>query len=147
MSVSVCLQHPGVPLLRSQMVGRLLAHATTPFLKDWSFMQRRARSATTVATAPATGCNPVGLVPLSPSLSQAGGLQRMILRGHAAGITKILLSPTGVDVITGALLLGRRLQGQGSASAQPCCLVRSDPCSTLKPQGSVAVPGCTQQQY
>ena len=99
MSLSACLEHPGVPLLRSQMVGRLLAHATTPFLQSWISQQRQAVAAG--ATAAVGG--PAGLMPVSASLSQAGGLQRMILRGHAAGITKILLSAAGVDVITGAM--------------------------------------------
>ena len=36
-----------------------------------------------------------------PSLEQAGGLQRMTLRGHTGGISKVLLTPGGIDVITG----------------------------------------------
>ena len=96
MSLSACLEHAGVPLLRSQMVGRLLAHAGTPFLRAWLCEQRLA-----LATgSPMSGVT-VGLLPLSASLSQAGGLQRMILRGHTAGITKVLLSASGVDIITG----------------------------------------------
>lgn len=35
------------------------------------------------------------------SLEQAGGLQRMTLRGHTGGISKVLLTPGGIDVITG----------------------------------------------
>ena len=38
----------------------------------------------------------------TPSLEQAGGLQRMTLRGHTGGISKVLLTPGGIDVITGA---------------------------------------------
>lgn len=34
-------------------------------------------------------------------MEQAGGLQRMTLRGHTAGLQKVLLSPSGIDVITG----------------------------------------------
>lgn len=37
----------------------------------------------------------------TPSLEQAGGLQRMTLRGHTGGISKVLLTPGGIDVITG----------------------------------------------
>ncbi len=40
----------------------------------------------------------------TPSLEQAGGLQRMTLRGHTGGISKVLLTPGGIDVITGARL-------------------------------------------
>lgn len=32
--------------------------------------------------------------------AQAGGLRRLTLRGHAAGIVKVLLTPGGVDIIT-----------------------------------------------
>ena len=35
------------------------------------------------------------------SLEQAGGLQRMTLRGHTGGVSKVLLTPGGIDVITG----------------------------------------------
>ena len=38
------------------------------------------------------------------SMEQAGGLQRMTLRGHRAGLEKVLLSPSGIDVITGGAL-------------------------------------------
>ena len=41
----------------------------------------------------------------TPSLEQAGGLQRMMLRGHTGGISKVLLTPGGIDVITGAQLM------------------------------------------
>lgn len=34
------------------------------------------------------------------SLEQAGGLQRMTLRGHTGGVKKVLLTPGGVDIIT-----------------------------------------------
>lgn len=96
MSLSACLEHPGVPLLRSQMLGRLLAHTGTPFLRAWLCEQRLA-----LATASAAPGAVAGLLPLSASLSRAGGLQRMILRGHSSGITKVLLSAAGVDIITG----------------------------------------------
>lgn len=33
---------------------------------------------------------------------QAGGLQRMLLRGHTAPLTALLLSPTGTDLVTGS---------------------------------------------
>lgn len=42
------------------------------------------------------------LQPKTVSLEQAGGLQRMTLRGHAAAVHKVLLTPGGIDVITGA---------------------------------------------
>lgn len=56
------------------------------------------------APPPARGDNRVRcLQPKTVSLEQAGGLQRMTLRGHAAAVHKVLLTPGGIDVITGAL--------------------------------------------
>lgn len=40
------------------------------------------------------------LTTLTPSLEQAGGLQRMTLRGHTGGVQKVLLTPGGIDIIT-----------------------------------------------
>ena len=40
----------------------------------------------------------------TPSLDQAGGLQRMTLRGHGGGVAKVLLTAGGIDVITGGTL-------------------------------------------
>lgn len=37
---------------------------------------------------------------LTASLEQAGGLQRMTLRGHTGGVQKVLLTPGGIDIIT-----------------------------------------------
>jgi hypothetical protein len=54
------------------------------------------------------------LAPLSPSLEQAGGLQRLALRGHTAPVTKVLLTPSGTDAVTG----GRTLRGRRSLR---CC--------------------------
>ncbi len=41
------------------------------------------------------------LLPKTPTLEQAGGLHRMVLRGHTGAILKTLLTPGGIDVITG----------------------------------------------
>ena len=48
---------------------------------------------------------PRALVPRTPSLDQAGGVQRITLRGHTGPITRVLLAEGGIDVVTGALLL------------------------------------------
>jgi WD40 repeat protein len=40
------------------------------------------------------------LPPLTPSLEQAGGLQRLALRGHASPVTRVLLTPSGTDAVT-----------------------------------------------
>ncbi len=41
------------------------------------------------------------LMPKTASLEQAGGLHRMVLRGHSGPIHKVLLAPGGTDVVTG----------------------------------------------
>lgn len=40
------------------------------------------------------------LLPSTASLEQAGGLNRMTLRGHTAPVRKVVISPNGRDVIT-----------------------------------------------
>ena len=50
------------------------------------------------------------------SLEQAGGLQRMTLRGHTGGVSKVLLTPGGIDVITGV-----QLSKDASARMLLCC--------------------------
>lgn len=45
---------------------------------------------------------PVHLLPRGPTLEQAGGLQRLILRGHTEAVRKVLLAPNGMEVITGS---------------------------------------------
>lgn len=44
---------------------------------------------------------PLCLPPTTPSLDQAGGLQRMAFRGHRGAVTKVLLTPSGTDAVTG----------------------------------------------
>ncbi|KAK9840975.1 hypothetical protein WJX81_003475 [Elliptochloris bilobata] len=95
MSVSSCLAHPAVPLLRAQMLGRLMAATSAASLQ--------ARLATEEGAAEEAGRHaaaPPCLFSRAPSLEQAGGLRRLTLRGHAAGIVKVLLTPGGVDIIT-----------------------------------------------
>ncbi|MCJ1428182.1 hypothetical protein MMC29_006090 [Sticta canariensis] len=141
MSVSACLQHPQVSLLRSQMAGRLQAVRPSAF-QVWfasleihgqpsvqleigldidtgdvisrpereimqgepdrtvvspACLQRQSLSA---ASGQAGSRQTRALQPQGLSLEQAGGTQRMTLRGHTAGLQKVLLSPTGIDVIT-----------------------------------------------
>ena len=52
-------------------------------------------------------CQPVhlarGLQTRTASLEQAGGLQRMTLRGHTGGVQKVLLTPGGIDLVTSKL--------------------------------------------
>ena len=45
------------------------------------------------------------LMPKTASLEQAGGLHRMVLRGHTGPVGKVLLTPGGTDVVTGTMSL------------------------------------------
>ena len=47
-----------------------------------------------------TGGHLLHLMPSTASLEQAGGLNRMTLRGHTAPVRKVVISPNGRDVIT-----------------------------------------------
>lgn len=40
------------------------------------------------------------LMPRSPSLAQAGGVQRMTLRGHTAPVTRVAIAPNCIEVVT-----------------------------------------------
>ena len=107
---------PEAAMLRAQMVARLITASDSAFLRAWLSRQRAAASAE--ASDPAAsqqqrqqerswGREPSPprvqcLVAETASLTQAGGLHRMLLRGHAAPLTCMLLSPTGIDLVTGA---------------------------------------------
>ena len=58
------------------------------------------------------------LLPKTASLEQAGGLHRMVLRGHSGPVQKVLLTPGGTDVVTGTRLLHSL-----SAHNQAACIV------------------------
>ena len=73
---------------------------TFVYLQEWL---AREDGGTEEAGRHAAAASPC-LFTRTPSLEQAGGLQRMTLRGHTGGISKVLLTPGGIDVITGALL-------------------------------------------
>ena len=63
---------------------------------------RTARNASmcyTSSHAPA-GSHLVHLLPRTATLEQAGGTNRMTLRGHTGAIHKVVISPNGEDVIT-----------------------------------------------
>ena len=100
---------PEAAMLRAQMVARLLTAAASPFLAAWLAAQRAAAAVALPAAAevqqqpwtdgppPVVQC----LVPATTSLTQAGGLHRMLLRGHTAPLNAMLLSPSGIDLVTG----------------------------------------------
>lgn len=66
-------------------------------LQSWlGQQQQQMRASRNIARA---------LMPKTASLEQAGGLHRMVLRGHTGPVGKVLLTPGGTDVVTGMLSL------------------------------------------
>lgn len=103
---------PEAAMLRAQMVSRLISASGSAFLTAWLAQQRAAAAAAVALPAvselkqqhlwggkrpPLVQC----LVAATASLTQAGGLHRMLLRGHASPLTSMLLSPSGIDLVTG----------------------------------------------
>jgi WD40 repeat protein len=116
MSAGSVLAHPELApgLLRCMMAGRLMAAAAAQSaseMKMWLAKQLESVDASTRTKddhhhhhhqqqQQQQHARPVSLVPLTPSLDQAGGLQRLALRGHQGSITKLLLCPSGTEFIS-----------------------------------------------
>ena len=83
---------PGADLAHSR------ASLSSPLLQTWLVEQQRLVYADSQQAL--TSGLPRCLPPLTPSLDQAGGLQRLALRGHTAPVTKVLLTPSGTDAVT-----------------------------------------------
>ncbi|KAL4430378.1 hypothetical protein ABPG77_002184 [Micractinium sp. CCAP 211/92] len=99
LSAAQAVAYPRAPgLLRCLMAGRLVTAPLSPALQAWLAAQRR-RAYEDGRTALLSGL-PRCLVPLTPSLDQAGGLQRLALRGHTSAVTRVLLTPSGTDAVT-----------------------------------------------
>lgn len=104
MSAGCVLAHPELApgLLRCMMSGRLMAAAQTGSeMKTWHAKQLEVIDASTrTKRQQQHHARPVSLLPLTPSLDQAGGLQRLALRGHQAPISKLLLCPSGTEFVS-----------------------------------------------
>eukprot|EP00887_Chlorella_sp_A99_P002946 scaffold24.g2946.t1 len=101
MCVGAAVAHPDLPgLLRCLMAARLSAAAAShhPDLQQWLDGQRALMYED--ARAAAAAGRPRCLPPLNACLDQAGGLQRLILRGHSGPVTKVLLTPAGTEAVT-----------------------------------------------
>lgn len=113
MALAAWTLRPEAAMLRAQMVARLLSFPESPYLASWLAVQhadaaeqqqqqRQQQEEGPVGGPPAVRC----LVPSTASLTQAGGLHRMLLRGHAAPLTAMLLTPSGIDLVTGVDFVG-----------------------------------------
>ena len=89
------IPHPATPTLTHCLAPR---PCPLPVPQAWLLDQRR-RVYDDSRQALLSGL-PRCLPPLTASLEQAGGLQRLALRGHTAGVTKVLLTPSGTDAVT-----------------------------------------------
>mmetsp|Transcript_31108 Transcript_31108/g.92637 ORF Transcript_31108/g.92637 Transcript_31108/m.92637 type:complete len:845 (-) Transcript_31108:23-2557(-) len=102
LSATACTAFPGVPMMRPQLLGRLMAfgqlETASQWLKDWLEMQMAAAAAEEHLTA-GHRCL-THLLPRSASLQQAGGVLRNTLRGHSAPVRRVVISPNGRDVVT-----------------------------------------------
>eukprot|EP00803_Ostreobium_quekettii_P003137 evm.model.scf_1157.1 EVM.evm.TU.scf_1157.1 scf_1157:13492-23046(+) len=100
MSAAASLDHPNLYILKEQMLSRLMVSAQHTNLGEW---YETARAECWMAVPHRRARNmPVHMLPRRPTLEQAGGLQRLILRGHTEAVKKVVLAPNGMEVITGS---------------------------------------------
>eukprot|EP00210_Caulerpa_lentillifera_P006800 g6499.t1 len=98
-SAKAALDHSTLYVLKEQMLSRLMISADeSPGIRDW-YNQGRIECKEAVPYRRSKSM-PVHLLPRTPSLEQAGGLQRLILKGHTGGIQKVELAPNGLEVVT-----------------------------------------------
>ncbi|GLI67543.1 hypothetical protein VaNZ11_011767 [Volvox africanus] len=97
LSLGAAMEHPTARMLREQMLARLMAVAAGGRLKDWFAEQTSKCAAESMLAA---NSRLLHLMPRSPSLAQAGGVQRMTLRGHAGPIPRVAIAPNCCEVVT-----------------------------------------------
>ncbi|KXZ46882.1 hypothetical protein GPECTOR_39g376 [Gonium pectorale] len=97
LSLGAAMEHPAVRMMREQMLARLMAVAAAGQLRDW-YADQTAKCAAEGMLA--IDSRLLHLMPRSPSLAQAGGVQRMTLRGHQAPIRRVAIAPNCCDVVT-----------------------------------------------
>jgi len=94
MSVGALTEYRDISgLLRSQMVGRLLLAPLSAGGLEWLETQKKK-------IAKRVGYCPCALAVRNPSLDQAGGLQRLCLKGHVGPITHVMITPSGTEAIS-----------------------------------------------
>ena len=97
MSVGVLMKNPVRGLLRSQITGRLLVAPLTPRGKSWlkeqySVMQKSDSSKRHHTVS--------ALQILNPCLDQAGGVQRLCLKGHEGPVSHVSILATGSEALS-----------------------------------------------
>ncbi|GIM13509.1 hypothetical protein Vretimale_16605 [Volvox reticuliferus] len=97
LSLGAAMEHPNARMLREQMLARLMAVAAGGRLKEWFAEQTSKCAAESMLAA---NSRLLHLMPRSPSLAQAGGVQRMTLRGHVGPIPRVAIAPNCCEVVT-----------------------------------------------
>ena len=98
-SANGSLDYSSLYVLKEQMLGRLMVAAReNPGIMEW--YEQGVKEWRMVVPYRKSRSMPVHLLPKTPSLEQAGGLQRLILKGHSGGIRKVQLAPNGQEVVT-----------------------------------------------
>lgn len=98
-SANGSLDHSSLYILKEQMLGRLMITAQENLgIREW-YEQGIRECRLAVPYRKSRGM-PIHLLPKTPSLEQAGSLQRLILKGHTAGIHKVQLASNGLEVVT-----------------------------------------------
>eukprot|EP00210_Caulerpa_lentillifera_P008913 g8504.t1 len=98
-SANSSLDHSTLYVLKEQMLSRLIISAEqSPGINDW--YQQGLTECQMAVSYRRSKSMPVHLLPRTPSLEQAGGLQRLILKGHLGGVHKVELAPNGLEVVT-----------------------------------------------
>lgn len=97
LSLGAAMEHPTSRMMREQMLARLMAVANAGRLQEW-FDDQTAKCA--AESMLAVNTRVLHLMPRTPSLTQAGGVHRMTLRGHSAPISRVAIAPNCCDVVT-----------------------------------------------
>ncbi|KAG2433079.1 hypothetical protein HYH02_012783 [Chlamydomonas schloesseri] len=97
LSLGAAMEHPTARMMREQMLARLMAVTAGGRLKEW-YDEQTAKCAAEGMLA--VNSRLLHLMPRSPSLAQAGGVQRMTLRGHSAPVTRVAIAPNCTEVVT-----------------------------------------------
>jgi WD40 repeat protein len=97
MSVGLLMKNPIRGLLRSQITGRLLVAPLTPHGKSWLKEQYYAMEKSDSSKGNHTIS---ALQILNPCLDQAGGVQRLCLKGHGGPVSHVIILATGSEALS-----------------------------------------------
>ncbi len=100
MSLGVLTKNPVRGLVRSQLIGRLLVAPLSAQGKAWLKEQQQQQQQQQNTGLPGDGESIIPLSALNPCLDQAGGLQRLCLKGHRGPVSHVFILQIGTEAIT-----------------------------------------------